>query len=66
MNDAVQVGFHQIQNNVNIVKLFQVGWRLQNILNGDDVIVFEMCQDLELSVRSFGSGDNVKMLLEFS
>jgi len=55
VNDAMQIGFHQIGNNVNIIEIVQIlVLGRHHIENTDNVLVMEMFHQFDLTENPLG------------
>lgn len=63
----MKVTLHQIEHDVDILEVVCVARRLEDVSNCDNVVVFEVLQDLDLAIRSLRDDvmlENVRDLLD--
>ena len=60
--DVVKVALHQVQNYVHVLEGRSVFGRLHHVQDGDDVLVAEVAEDLELAVGPLGDGRYLEYL----
>lgn len=48
VNDSMQIGFHQILNDVNILKLLYGGWWWDKVNDSNHILMIEYSHQLDL------------------